>query len=138
MTPNYRYKKSTRRGLVLYKKLVPGTKVHFFGFMTHVMLESRKLERFSFCLPCTRRTWDQENAIFAGKTQILNCKRDGRGWEEARYCCGGVNVAESRRVWSCRSRSALQNGTLQNGTNLLCQMGALLMVFQSLRLILYF
>ncbi len=66
-SPNYRYKKCTRQGFVRYKKLVPGTKVLFPGFMTHGRLESRKAERCSFCLPCQCRTRDQENAILPTK-----------------------------------------------------------------------
>jgi hypothetical protein len=77
MDPNYRYQKCTRRGLVRYKKLAPGTKVHFSDFMTHGSLESRKVERFSFCLPCQCRTWDQENEIFTDKTHLLN-QQEGR------------------------------------------------------------
>ncbi len=89
MSPNYRYKKCTMWDFVRYKKLVPDTKVHFVGFLTHGMLESRKLERYSFCLPCQCRTWDQENAIFTGKTQLLNL-------EEGRERVGG------REVWRWR------------------------------------
>ena len=48
MSQNYRYKKCTSRGLglVRYKKLVPVTNVHFVGFVTHGMLEYRKLVVF--------------------------------------------------------------------------------------------
>jgi hypothetical protein len=67
----------TVRGEVWYKKLVPDTKVLFFGFMTHGRLESRKVERCSFCLPCQCRTWDQENEIFTDKTHLLN-DQEGR------------------------------------------------------------
>ncbi len=84
-SPNYRYKKCTRRGFVWYKKLVPGTKVLFVGFVTHGMLESRKFERCSFCLPCGCRTWDQENEIFTGKTHLLN-------QQEGRERVGGIEL----------------------------------------------
>ncbi len=55
------------------------------------MLDSRKLERFSFYFPFL-------DVPGTRKTQILNWKRDGRGWEEVRYDCGGVGVASARRV----------------------------------------
>ncbi len=90
MSPNYQYKNCTSRGLVWYKELVPGTKVLFVVFVTHPcwILENSKGSVFiyRFSTPGTR------------KTQILNWKRDGRGWEEVRYDCGGVGVASTRRV----------------------------------------
>jgi hypothetical protein len=49
MGPNYRYKKCTGRGLVWYKKLVPGTKVLFSCFVTDGRLQSRNGERCTFC-----------------------------------------------------------------------------------------
>ena len=60
--------------------LVPGTKVLFFGFMTHGRLDSRKAQMCRFCLPCQCRTRDQENAIFTtlySDTLILYVRRVG-------------------------------------------------------------
>ncbi len=44
-------------------------------------------------------------------------KRDGRGWEEARHSCRGEGVAAARRVWPCRPRSPVQNGTFWRATD---------------------
>ena len=62
----------------------------------HDGFSKTRKDKFLFCV--SRRTWDQKNAIFTGKTQILNYKRDGRGWEEVRYDCGGMGVEAARRV----------------------------------------
>ncbi len=57
-----------------------------------------KTRKVQFLFSVSRRTWDHKNEIFAGVAQILNCKRDGRGWEEGRYVCDGVGVEAGRRV----------------------------------------
>ncbi len=111
MNQNYRYKKCTRRGLVQYKKLVPGQKYIFSAswHTTCLNLENSKgavfVDRVNVG-PGTRKM----QFLPANHTLWIG-KRDGRGWEETRYCCGGEDVAGTRRIWSCRSRSPLQNGT---------------------------
>jgi len=94
MGANYRYKKCTRRGSVWYKKLVPGTKVLFDDFLGRAVRGFRKLERFSFWFPFpvpAKRNLSRRSAFF-------ELKRDGGGWEEARYVFRGAGVAGARKV----------------------------------------
>jgi hypothetical protein len=88
------YQKCTSRGLVWYKKLVPGTKVLFDDFLGRAVMGSRKLERFSFWFPFpvpAKRNLSRRSAFF-------ELKRDGGGWEEARYVFRGAGVTGARRV----------------------------------------
>jgi len=55
---------------------------------------SRKLERFSFWFPFpvhAKRNLSRRSAFF-------ELKRDGGGWEEARYVFRGAGVAGARKV----------------------------------------
>ena len=108
VSPNYRYKKCTSRGFVRYKKFLPGTKVLFVGFLTHVVMGPPKLERFSFCFPFPM----PEKRNLSRRRSFFELKRDGGGWEEGRYVCRGAGVAAARRVCPCRPCSTLQNGMI--------------------------
>ena len=109
MSPNLPYKKCTRRVLVWYKKLVPGTIVLFLVFVTRPcwILENSKGSVFIYRF---RRTGTRN-------FQILNWKRDRKGWEEGNCDSGGVDVSEGRRICPCGSRSEIQNGRFWKGSD---------------------
>jgi hypothetical protein len=64
------------------QKISTWYKSTFRRFRDPSMLDSWKLERFSFYLP-----FPDVPVPGTRNCEILNCKRDERGWEEVRYVC---------------------------------------------------